>query len=55
MRVFVAALALFVFVPAVSFADHITPDGMGGYYTEDGHASSDGMGGYYRLVAVSSG
>lgn len=22
-------------------------DGMGGYYTDDGHYSSDGMGGYY--------
>lgn len=36
------------------------PDGMGGYYTDDGHYSYDGMGGYYtpdgdRMMSDGSG
>ena len=30
-----------------TFAAPALPDGMGGYYSDDGHYSSDGMGGYY--------
>lgn len=29
-------------------AELALPDGMGGYYTDEGHYSSDGMGGYYN-------
>jgi hypothetical protein len=27
--------------------EHITSDGLGGYWTKDGHATSDGQGGFW--------
>ena len=39
-------LSLFILV-VPTFAEHIRPDGMGGYFTDNGHIRSDGMGGYF--------
>lgn len=43
----VAAMAAGALSTAAALAAPTMSDGMGGYYTDDGHYSSDGMGGYY--------
>lgn len=40
--------AAFLLLSAQASAEHVLPDGMGGYYTNDGHVMSDGMGGFYH-------
>lgn len=46
MKKIVIALALAA-CALIAQADHVSPDGLGGFYTPDGHISPDGMGGYY--------
>ena len=42
-------LIIFLLLISNSFAEHILSDGMGGFYTNEGHYMSDGVGGLYIL------
>ena len=63
LRPLTLALAAVLAAGALStatFAAPALPDGMGGYYSDDGHYSSDGMGGYFtpdgdRMMSDGSG
>ncbi len=41
------SLIALVLCSGACYADHIMPDGRGGYFTSDGYIQSDGNGGYF--------
>ncbi len=47
LTVLVLATLSAMYISHTALADHLQPDGMGGFFTNDGHIQSDGMGGYY--------
>ena len=47
LTVLVLATLSAMYISQTALADHLQPDGMGGYYTPNGHIQSDGMGGDY--------
>ena len=46
MKKILLAICLVLLIIPV-YAEHISSDGRGGFYTDEGHVSSDGRGGYY--------